>query len=130
MSDYRTRLDSSEINFRSDRTDWFTVLAGLKSWPKLFQNLRSTRQTELAEQFPAHVVCAWMGNSEDVARDHYLQVTDAHFEAACSALRNPVQLGAASTRSESHGVQELSTKTPCIVPTMGGTGLEPVTPTV
>jgi hypothetical protein len=29
--------------------------AGLQPWPKLFQNLRSTRETELAEGFPLHV---------------------------------------------------------------------------
>jgi hypothetical protein len=37
--------------------------ASLKPWPKLFQNLRSTRETELAETWPEHVVCAWIGNS-------------------------------------------------------------------
>ena len=31
--------------------------AGLTPWPKLFHNLRSTRQTELAKLFPIHVVC-------------------------------------------------------------------------
>ncbi len=56
--------------------------AGLTPWPKLFQNLRSTRQTELAEQFPAHVVCQWIGNSEAVAREHYLQVTQDHLDRA------------------------------------------------
>ena len=56
--------------------------AGLTPWPKPFQNLRSTRETELMEHYPAHVVCAWIGNSEAVARKHYLQVTDAHFERA------------------------------------------------
>jgi hypothetical protein len=56
--------------------------AGLTPWPRLFHNLRATRQTELAEQFPAHVVCAWIGNTERVAQNHYLQVTDAHFEKA------------------------------------------------
>jgi hypothetical protein len=56
--------------------------AGLKPWPKLFQNLRSTRQTELEENFPSHVVCAWIGNSEAVAKKHYLQVTDEHFKKA------------------------------------------------
>jgi integrase len=56
--------------------------AGLDAWPRLFHNLRSTRQTELCEDFPTHVVCAWLGNTEDVALDHYLQVTDAHFERA------------------------------------------------
>jgi len=46
--------------------------AGLKPWPKLFANLRSTRETELAESFPIHVVCAWIGNSQAVAAKHYL----------------------------------------------------------
>ncbi len=56
--------------------------AGLQPWPKLFQNLRSTRETELAEQFPIHVVCKWIGNSQPVAIEHYLQLTDEHFERA------------------------------------------------
>ena len=56
--------------------------AGLKPWPKLFQNLRSTRETELAETYPIHVVCAWIGNSEAVAKRHYLQVTESHFARA------------------------------------------------
>ena len=56
--------------------------AGLKRWPKLFQNLRSTRETELAERWPLHVVCAWIGNSQPVAARHYLQVTDEHFARA------------------------------------------------
>lgn len=56
--------------------------AGLQPWPKLFHNLRASRQTELEESFPSHVVCAWIGNSERVARLHYLQVTDDHFDRA------------------------------------------------
>ena len=56
--------------------------AGLTPWPKLFHNLRSSRQTELAERYPIHVVCAWIGNSRAVAQEHYLQVTDAHFAQA------------------------------------------------
>jgi hypothetical protein len=66
------------------RTQFGRILrkAGLKPWPKPFQNLRSTRETELAERWPLHVVCAWMGNSQPVAAKHYLQVTDEHFEQA------------------------------------------------
>ncbi len=71
--------------------------AGVTPWPKLFQNLRSTRQTELACRHPSHVVCAWMGNSRDVAAEHYLQVTDADFTRAgagpvtgATGLRPPV----------------------------------------
>ena len=37
--------------------------AGLKPWDKLFQNCRASRETELAEQYPIQVVCAWIGNS-------------------------------------------------------------------
>lgn len=56
--------------------------AGLESWARLFQNLRSTRETELAEKYPIHVVCKWIGNSESVAAKHYLQLTDEHFASA------------------------------------------------
>ena len=59
--------------------------AGVGAWPRLFQNLRSTRETESAENFPDHVVCAWNGNSERVAREHYLQITDDHFKLASTA---------------------------------------------
>lgn len=65
--------------------------AGLKPWPKTFQNLRSTRQTELAERWPGHVVCAWMGNTKKVADAHYLQVTQEHFEQAAQCAQIPAQ---------------------------------------
>jgi integrase len=79
--------------------------AGLTPWPRLFHNLRSSRQTELAEQFPSHVVCSWLGNSEDIARKHYYQTTDEHFIRALGnaeqAKQNPKQLEAVSGRGES-----------------------------
>ena len=56
--------------------------AGVQQWPKLFVNLRSSRETDLNNQFPQHVVCKWMDNSPTVAMKHYLQITDAHFGAA------------------------------------------------
>jgi hypothetical protein len=49
---------------------------------RIFHNLRASRQTELEETFPSHVVCQWIGNSPQVARKHYLQVTDDHIERA------------------------------------------------
>ncbi len=63
--------------------------AGLTTWPKLFQNLRSTRETELAEQFPLQAVTAWMGNSQLVAARHYLQLRDEHFERASLEVTHP-----------------------------------------
>jgi integrase len=59
--------------------------AGLTVWPKLFVNLRSTRETELVERFPVHVVTRWLGNSPNIAAKHYLQVTEAHYDRAASA---------------------------------------------
>ena len=47
--------------------------AGIEPWPKPWQNLRSSRETELAEDFPVHVACVWIGNSKPVALEHYLQ---------------------------------------------------------
>ena len=55
--------------------------AGLTEWPDVLKNLRKTRQTELTNYFPQHVVCAWLGNSERVAEKHYLHVTDGHMAA-------------------------------------------------
>jgi len=53
--------------------------AKLKPWQRVFQNMRSTRETELAEHFPMHVVS---GNTESVAVEHYLQTTAEHFDRA------------------------------------------------
>jgi integrase len=62
--------------------------AGLTPWPKLWQNMRASRETELVETFPSHVVAQWVGHSVAVAEKHYLQVTEDHF---AKAVQNPVQ---------------------------------------
>jgi integrase len=69
--------------------------AGVEPWPKLWHNLRASRETELSESFPAHVVCKWIGNSPRVAHEHYLQVTEEHFQ---KAAQNPAQQSAAIPR--------------------------------
>ena len=56
--------------------------AGLEPCDRLFHNLRASRQTELENDFPSHVVCDWLGNSEAVARKHYLKTTENHFASA------------------------------------------------
>jgi hypothetical protein len=52
------------------------------SWPKVFQNLRASRETELAATFPLHVGCAWIGDSALVAQKHCLQGTEGDFRRA------------------------------------------------
>lgn len=108
--------------------------AGLTQWPRLWHNLRASRQTELTEQFPSHVVSAWLGNSERIAAQHYLQVLDSHFEKASkSAVQDPVQFTAALARTapldctanaKTLGFPRVFTKK------VGDTGFEPVTSTV
>jgi hypothetical protein len=49
----------------------------IASGGKPFQNMRSTRATELIEIYPAHIVNAWMGHTEAVAMAHYRQTGKA-----------------------------------------------------
>jgi hypothetical protein len=56
--------------------------AGLKPWRRIFHNLRASRQTDLTDSHPEHVACAWIGNTQGVARRHYEMVTDDHFAKA------------------------------------------------
>lgn len=102
-----TRYRDASANLRT-QFNRIVENAGLTPWKKPFTNCRSTRETELAERFPIHVVTSWIGNSPRVAMKHYLQTTDAHFEDACrpdkpvaNAVQNPVQHDAANDREES-----------------------------
>ncbi len=125
------------------RTQFTKIIrrAGLEPWPKLWQNFRSSRETERTETFPLHVICKWIGNTETVARRHYLQVTDEHFQQAVSAdvqvAQNAAQSEHATPRKGRYEKKETPVKpegyggllsgTSVLV---GGTGLEPVTSTV
>ena len=107
-----TRYRRANCNLRT-QLQRIIAKAGLKPWPKLFQNLRSTRETELAESWPEHVVCAWIGNSRAVARKHYLQVTEEHFQRAAGisgenveAAQNAAQQSTELSRTVSHTVSE------------------------
>lgn len=53
-----------------------------KAWPKILQQMRSVRRTELEERFPAHVCDEWLGHDNETAKRHYKQVTPAHWETA------------------------------------------------
>jgi hypothetical protein len=80
-----TRYRDAKVNLRT-QLERILTRAGVKQWPKLFQNLRSSRETELAQRFPIHIVCAWLGNSRPVAMEHYLQVRDEDFARAATEV--------------------------------------------
>ncbi len=130
-----TRYDAATCE--NLRTQFHRIIckAAVEPWPKLFQNLRSTRETELAETFPLHVVCKWIGNSRLVAKKHYLQVTDEHFQ---KAARNPAQYLLVQGFPGREGGRAERGETPVLPPhtavyreehinILGDTGLEPVT---
>ncbi len=56
--------------------------------------MRATPETELNETYPGHVVAKWMGNSQAVAAEHYLMLTDEHFERAAGGEKKAVQKAA------------------------------------
>ena len=88
--------------------------AGLKPWPRLFHAMRASRETELAKEYPIHVVTSWLGNTPRIALKHYLQVTDADFEkvavtpeqggveSGARSAQNAAQSGRATKGGESH----------------------------
>src|SRR5262249_17360349 len=128
-----TRWRDSAMNLR---TGLLRILrrAGVKAWPRLYQNLRSSRETELAERFAIHVVAEWLGNSPKTALAHYTQVTEDHYR---KTLQNPVQQGAETACTEqqkakrgmpdAEDLQELATCCDSIpVQMMTPTGFEPV----
>lgn len=109
-----TRYRKANCNLR---TQLLRILrrAGVSPWPRLFQNMRSSRETELAETYPLHVVTAWLGNSKAIAARHYLQLRDSDFERAIqaptSAAQNPAQSAHAkggnqsqTTGTDSHAI--------------------------
>lgn len=98
------------------RTQFLRIIkrAGLVAWERPFHALRGSRETELAKEYPLHVVTSWMGNTPRIAMKHYLMTTDADFDRAaastseCSAesgaqmAQNAAQQAHAEIRDDSH----------------------------
>ena len=128
--------------------------AGLTPWPRLFHNLRASRETELVETYPVQVVTDWLGNTPKVAMRHYLMTTDEHFAAAVKgdqtrpevatdqpqekAAQNAAQSAHAGHRGGSHDQGSAHEKPRTLpglassseltqLPGLAGTGFEPAT---
>ena len=123
--------------------------AGSKPWAKLWTALRATRDTELREDFPAHVVTSWIGHDDSVAQRHYLQVTDDHFARAAKArTKSGAQVAQIAAQNQAAGFRRESQESSQVVDAcdsmqketaarenvplhqVGVTGLEPVTSAV
>jgi len=82
------RTITGAVNLRKGLTS-IIKKAGLSPWPKLFQNLRASRETELCQDYPIHVASKWIGNTPTVAMGHYLQVIDSDWEKATRSTITP-----------------------------------------
>jgi len=112
--------------------------AGLTPWPRPFQNLRASCETELVERFPIQTVTGWLGNSPRIALKHYLQTTEAHFEDALfvdpKTTQNPTQPASEMRRNRSQvemekckNPEKTSVSQGLDAIEMAGTGFEPAT---
>jgi len=76
--------------------------AGLTPWPRLFNTLRSSCETDLLESFPISAVVDWLGHSAAIALKHYARVPEHLFERAVGDMttQNATRAGAAKTKHE------------------------------
>jgi integrase len=81
-----SRIRNPKTNLRT-QMQRILERAGISPWPKLFQNLRSSRESELMKLHGVEVACEWIGNTPAVATKHYLQITDEDYLQALEAWR-------------------------------------------
>ncbi len=115
------------------RTQMLRIMdrAGVKPWPRLFQNMRASRETELTQSHPLHVVVAWIGNSAAIAAKHYLQVTDADFdraaeggaESGAQVAQNPAQHSHVGNSTDSQETKQALALQGLVLQDAGGCGL-------
>lgn len=98
-----TRYRSGSENLRTQFRRIITR-AGILPWEKPFQNLRASRETELVNNYPIHVVTAWLGNTQAVAMKHYLMIQDEHLQRAIGAVQGGAKSGAVQCGMASQGV--------------------------
>ncbi len=127
--------------------------AGLKAWPKVWHNMRASRQSELMAEYDLATACRWLGNSPTVAARHYAMSTDrdGSFQRAigqtaetsgaisgATVVQKVVQLRHAPNRTNQHVAsegpvniddfhQDADTCTSLHIDILGDTGFEPVT---
>ncbi len=114
-----TRYRETNANLRTQLCR-IIAKAGLEPWPKLFQNLRATRATELvSEGWPEYKVCHWLGHTEAVAKKHYWQVTDGDYKRAAGlpALQMALQVPGARQCRTMHDDFRSEDGSPAITPT-------------
>ena len=87
------------------------------AWPKPFQNLRASFETELIELgHPLNVVASWLGHSMEIASKHYITMSETArcgAKSGAQAVHNSVQQGVAGSRMISHEALGADSKCNC-----------------
>ena len=60
--------------------------AGLPDWPRLIQNLRTSRAIEINREFGWIPESEWLGHTLEVAKKHYLRTIQADFDKAVAGM--------------------------------------------
>lgn len=137
---------AANCNWRTNMTKAIKR-AGLKPWPKLFQNLRANRATEVANQYGVAAEAAWIGHDPETAKEHYLRVTADDWHRAAggtqSGTERHTKQAQQPTVTQSNVMQAVETNSGCdnelvelaaknsrewLSSKMTPTGLEPVLP--
>jgi integrase len=83
--------------------------AGFESWPKFWNSLRASRETDLMDSHGLRLACAWIGNTPAVAIKHYALMRKSDYIDA--GRKSDAKSDAAPPRIGTHS-SEPNTKTP------------------
>ena len=61
-------------------------ISGVKPWPKLWQNLRSSAATDFARSVPSHIAASICGHTEEIAQEHYWMVEDSDLDTTMDKI--------------------------------------------
>lgn len=87
--------------------------ANIPPYKKLYHTLRKNLQTEWSMEYPLHVVTEWLGNSADVAQEHYLRVPAELYatpESVAESKPNTPESGRSTRGSAAEGDPDTTRK--------------------
>ena len=88
--------------------NYFADREGIPMWKKPWQNMRASRENELlAMSYPAHVVRAWIGHTQEVAEENYLHEIESYFKKATLEVPNTSKAQNTAQRTAQTGCDEL-----------------------
>ncbi len=89
------RLRDPGVNLRT-QFERIITKAGLKSWPRLFHNMRASCATDWIAEYPVPDVSNWLGHSATIGAAHYWQPRDANMDRAAGMDSEQSKSGAKS----------------------------------